>query len=362
MKNIFFVFIFSLSLIMLSCSNDNEAVESEYVSLSVPDYFPELTVDLENNPLSKSGVALGKKLFYDVRLSSDNSISCAECHNQPFAFTHHGHDISEGVQERTGTRNSQPIQNLAFMQDFTWVGGATDLWKQPRTPIVEPVEMDQDLEELVKELEQDKEYVTLFTKAFGSEDPVKIVNILKAFEQFMATMISSNSKYDSYKKGEIKLLDQEEKGRLVFEQKCASCHSGALQTDESYRNNGIGVNERFPDEVGRAAITLDNPFFTVEEAKQSTDYYKFKVPSLRNIEVTYPYMHDGRFYSLRKVLDFYDNDTEPYMQNMSTLDGSLQSNDVLGIDLSKEDKDALEAFLKTLTDEKFLQDENFKKN
>lgn len=350
-----------------SCSKDESYTALE-IQFEKPINFPETTYSFSDNPITTDGFILGRKLFYDTKLSLNNTISCAECHNQSHAFTHHGHDLSEGVHAGVfGTRNSQPIQNLAFMNDFTWDGAKDKLFDQPLIPITEAVEMDETMENVVAKLKQDAAYVNLFSKVFKIDNPINSITILNALSQFMGTLVSSNSKYDKYTRGEEggEFTDLEKKGLELFNQKCATCHSGELFTNQEYLNNGIGENPQIPTETGRARITSPNPFATVEELKERDDYYQFKVPSLRNVKVTFPYMHDGRIILLKTVLDFYDDDTFPMITKMKNLDERLISNnggvESLGIPMTEEEKEAILAFLETLTDYEFINDERFAK-
>ncbi len=350
------------------CSEHEIDIEPFEIAFKQPENFPEPTYNFKNNNITTEGFVLGRKLFYDNKLSLNNSISCAECHNQSHAFTHHGHNLSEGVHAGvTGTRNSQPTQNLAFMKDFTWDGSKNQLFDQPLIPITEKVEMDETMKNVVAKLKADAVYPELFQKVFQKEDAISSVNILSALEQFMGAMVSSNSKYDKYVRGEAggTFTELEKKGLVLFQQKCATCHSGELFTNQEYINNGIGENPALPTETGRARITSPNPFATVEELKQRDDYYQFKVPSLRNVKVTFPYMHDGRIVSLKMVLNFYDDDTFPKITKMKNLDDRLiqtvNGKEILGIPMTEEEKTAVLAFLETLTDYEFINDKRFAK-
>lgn len=351
---------------LVSCDQDDVYKEFK-ISLEQPVNFPTPTYNLEDNPITTDGFILGRKLFYDNRLSLDNGINCSECHNQSHAFTHHGHDLSEGVHPGVfGTRNSQPIQNLAYMKDFTWDGAKDKLWDQPTIPITEAVEMDETIPNVLEKLKIDETYQSMFSNVYSSENAINKANLLNAIGQFMAAMVSSNSKYDKYVRGEEggEFTTLEKEGLDLFQQKCATCHSGELFTNQEYINNGIGTNPRLPDETGRARISSSNPFATVEELKTSDDYYKFKVPSLRNVSRTFPYMHDGRIVLLKTVLDFYDDDVYPMITRMDNLDSRLISTDengdeTLGIPMTEDEKVAILAFLETLTDNEFINDERF---
>lgn len=336
-------------LLFSSCMNQEE----EYVqipnniNLKIPANFPEMEYDLSKNPLTEQGVALGKMLFYEGRLASDGIISCGFCHEQASAFTHHGHTTSHGVDGKTGFRNAQPIQNLAFFSEFTWDGAAIHLDLQPIIPITSDFEMNETIPSVISKLSSYKEYDSMFSNAFGDKE-VTSERILKALSQFMVTMISGDSKYDKVirKEENAQFTLKEQKGYETFNNKCASCHSGALFTDKSYRNNGIPVNPRFPEEEGRKRVS-----------GFADDFYKFRVPSLRNTEMSLPYMHDGRFGTLEDVLNFY---TDGMVENGSTVDPILRKADgSLGIDLTAKEKQHVIAFLKTLTDNTFLNDKRF---
>ncbi|MGY5351283.1 cytochrome-c peroxidase [Wenyingzhuangia sp. IMCC45533] len=352
--------LFIAVLFAFSCNKESaESIDGEYIEIQKPSNFPSFTYDFENNEFTQSKFELGKRLFYEGKLSLDNSVSCGTCHNQKDAFTHHGHDLSDGVGGTFGTRNTQPLQNMAFMNDFTWDGAIRHLDLQPLVPIESEVEMKESLRNVLKKLQDDQSYVSDFNKAFlKKETESNIINIrtlTQALSQFMNALISSNSRYDKYIRGEsmeVPYSDEEKAGLAIFKSKCAFCHSGELFTDQSYRNNGIGANPRLPNELGRGRVTDE------DNGVNSQDYYKFKVPSLRNIWVTNPYMHDGRMANINDVLNHYSDG----VKDMATLDPSLKSGDKLGISLTTEEKVLLKHFLKSLTDDEFLNDERFAEN
>lgn len=342
-----------LSLVLLglvtlfACSNSTET--ANYVpiplQLELPTNFPEIVYNLDNNPITDAGFELGKRLFYEGKLSSNGAIACAFCHEQAFAFTHHGHNLSHGVNGGIGLRNAQPIQNLAYQTSFMWDGAASHLDLQPILPITSELEMGETLSNVIVKLQQDSYYQAQFAKAFDGGE-VNTENMLKALSQFMLMMISSNSKYDKYVRQEdnVTLTALELDGLNTFQNKCSSCHASDLFTDQTFRNNGLPINPQLNDK-GRFNI-LEDP----------NDLYKFKVPSLRNVEVSYPYMHDGRFSTLEVVLDFYDSG----IVDNGNVDPSLQKADgTYGISLSAYEKESVIAFLKTLTDNQFLEDERF---
>lgn len=341
-KILFFIVTFAF----LSCQNDDsDYIEiNENLDFNIPDNLPDLAQDISLNYPTKKGFELGRKLFYDGRLSRDGTVSCAFCHEQASAFTHHGHDFSHGIDNLIGNRNAPAIQNLAFQTDYFYDGASNSLEMISIVPIHNPVEMDETLPNIVQKLKQDPAYVKLFSQAFDNGE-ITTGNMLKALGQFMTMMVSSNSRYDKYVRNESggNLNAQELQGLSLFQSKCASCHATDLFTDNSFKNNGLPPNPNLND-LGREVVT-----------GFESDRYKFKVPSLRNIELTAPYMHDGRFGSLQSVLNFYTNG----VSHSETLDPILNQNGALGIQISASEKEAIIAFLKTLTDEEYINNPLF---
>jgi len=306
------------------------------MELDVPSNFPQLA---QNVSVTKKGFELGRKLFYDGRLSADGTVSCSFCHEQGYAFTHHGHQFSHGINDQEGTRNAPAVQNMAFQSEYFYDGASNSLEMLSIVPIHNPIEMAETLETIANKLRTDREYVKLFGEAFDDAQ-VSSGNILKALSQFMGMMVSANSKYDKYVRNEPggSLTHQELSGMQLFRSKCATCHATDIFTDNSFRNNGLPPNP-FLNDKGREIVT-----------GFASDAYKFKVPSLRNVEKTAPYMHDGRFGSLESVFNFYVSG----VQQSATLDPQLTHGGVLGIPMTIDEKTAIIAFLKTLTDEEFL--------
>jgi cytochrome c peroxidase len=343
-SGLLWIFSFCIVLILSSCSDEViEPIEKdEAYSIESPSGFPKMTFDITGNPVTINGVALGKKLFYEGKLSRNNTISCGFCHIQEYAFTHHGHNVSHGIDDRLGIRNAPAIQNMAFLKNYTWDGVSHNLDERSLVPITTDFEMDSSLPEAVGKLNADAKYKQMFKAAFGDEN-ITGERILKAISQFMVTMVSADSKYDQYKKGQAAFTSEEIQGMNLFQQKCASCHSGELFTDESFRNTGMYYNVQF-DDRGRYRVTLD-----------WNDNMKFRVPSLRNIEYTAPYMHDGRFYTLDAVMNFYSDQVE----DNPNLDPQLKQNGHLGIPMNTQEKQVIIAFLKTLSDKKFISDPKF---
>ncbi|WP_054851547.1 cytochrome-c peroxidase [Olleya sp. ITB9] len=337
-----------LGLVTFFSCSDNSSQE-KYVpiplQMELPTNFPDLAYNLDNNPITDAGFELGKTLFYDGKLSSNGAIPCAFCHEQAFAFTHHGHTLSHGVNGAVGLRNAQPIQNLAYQTSFMWDGASTHLDLQPIIPLTSEVEMNETLSNVINKLQADSYYQEQFGIAFDDGE-VNSENMLKALSQFMLMMVSSNSKYDKYVREEddVTLTATELDGLNTFQNKCSTCHATDLFTDQTFRNNGLPVNPQL-DDKGRYNV-LENP----------DDLYKFRVPSLRNVEVSYPYMHDGRFSTLDAVLNFYDTNA---VDNGNVDPELLRPDGTYGITLSDYEKESLIAFLKTLTDTQFLEDERF---
>ncbi|MBA4853412.1 cytochrome c peroxidase [Emticicia sp. BO119] len=309
---------------------------------SVPTNFPRPTYHFDSNPLSRAGVELGKTLFYDSIISSDNTVSCGSCHQQSAGFTQHGHVLSHGVNDQLTKRNSMPLFNLAWSGSFGWDGGVHDLDFFAVSPITNPVEMNESLANVLEKLRSSPQYPALFKSAFGTEE-INTERFLKALSQFMLTMVSANSRYDHYMRYEgIEFTKTELEGMELFKKKCASCHSGELFTDFSFRNNGL-------------THLTENDFGQFEVNQNENDKFKFKVPSLRNLSYTAPYMHDGRFTTLEEVLEHYDSKVE----KTDFLDKALNKDGRLGIALTPDEKQKIMVFLKTLDDEDFVKNPIF---
>lgn len=311
---------------------------NENVVLEIPSYFPELTYDFAAYPLTNNGIRLGRKLFYDGRLSADNTIACAFCHLQENAFTHHGHALSHGINDKIGIRNTPSLNNMGFYTNFSWDGAIHQLDEFSIIPITTDFEMDETMENILQKLSADAGYKALFKKVYNT-DQINGRQVLNALSQFMVTMISASSPYDHVMQKRQRFTVEEEKGYALFQKNCASCHQGALQTDFSFRDNGLTYNPRTED-VGRMRVSLD-----------AKDSLKFRVPSLRNVELTAPYMHDGRFRTLEAVLKHYTEDLRPN----PNLDPAFKNADgSIGLRLNPDEQKAIIAFLKTLTDNDFI--------
>ena len=303
------------------------------VYIQIPKNWPKPNYNFKKNPLTEEGIRLGRELFYDPILSKDSTISCASCHLQATAFTHVDHDLSHGISGKIGTRNALTLQNLLWNSNFMWDGGINHIEVQPIAPITSEVEMDEKLSHVVAKLQNSEKYKMMFQNAFGT----KVITgqlTLKAVTQFMVTLISANSKYDRVVLQQESFTAMESKGYAIFRNNCASCHKEPLFSSNEFKNNGLKVDTTLKD-YGRMKITL-NP----------KDSLLFRVPTLRNIEFSYPYMHDGRFKTLNTVIKHYESGIE----NSVTLSKELQK----PIQLSPNQRTELIAFLKTLSDKEFL--------
>lgn len=324
--------------LFLSCGEPNQPDETLNVSFTVPDNFPQPNYDFSKNPITNEGFALGKKLFYDGILSKDGSISCGTCHIQSSGFSQHGHDLSHGIADRLTMRNTPAIQNVAWKKFFQWDGGVFNLDLFAVNPIIAHNEMDETLENVLAKLRKHSQYPGMFKSAFGTEE-ITSERFLQALSQFQLMFISAGSKYDKVKRNKgISFTAEEQEGYEIFKAKCAICHTEPLFSDESFRNTGLPVRNQ--NDKGRAMITLNDK-----------DVYSYIVPSLRNVMITAPYMHDGRFDNIDKVLNHYENG----MIDSPYLDSTFKKQNPAGIPLSNLDKTYLKAFLHTLTDQEFLQ-------
>ncbi|MFN5317856.1 MAG: cytochrome-c peroxidase [Bacteroidia bacterium] len=341
----FYVAITLTVLIFTSCRKDEQSdfeVNPTPVALDIPSSFPQALIPADN-PLTEEGIFLGRKLFYDPILSGDNTISCASCHMQNAAFVDAGTQFSLGVNGAVGTRNAMPLFNLAWGPGFFWDGGATNLESQVIGPITNPVEMHENLEHALNELKAHPEYPYLFFKAFGSNS-ITTANLMRAVAQFERTLISADSKYDRYLKGQATLTEQELNGLNLFTDMnkgdCNHCHAlGGLFTDFGYRNTGLDFD--YADE-GRYLITLNE-----------ADKGKFKTPSLRNIALTAPYMHDGRFATLMECIEHYNTGFVLH----PNLDPALAF--VNQGRMTPQEMQDIVAFLNTLTDSTFINNPKF---
>ncbi len=326
------LFIFFIGISSLLCSVKFKPNDEIHL-FSIPENWPIPVYDFNKMPLDSKIIDLGRHLFYDPILSLDNSVSCSSCHLSFTAFTHVDHALSHGIGDRIGTRNSPVLINLAWNKHFMWDGAINHLEVQAIAPITHPSEMGEDLLNVLAKLKQSKKYPSKFFHAFG-DSTISSKQLLLALTQFQLTLVSANSKYDKVKRKEEIFTKQEKSGYKLFQKHCASCHTEPLLTSGEFENNGLPIDNTLND-LGRGKIT-QNP----------SDNYTFKVPTLRNIEFSFPYMHDGRFKSLNEVIEHYSSG----ISHTPNLSSKLKN----GINLTSNQKVDIIAFLLTLTDKEFL--------
>ncbi len=354
MKTNYFILIIG-SILLFACKKDEEP--EAITNVAAPSYDPspyiiEYPIHFsppqlpEDNPLTEQGVKLGKMLFHETALSSDNSQSCASCHLQSAGFSD-PEQFSIGVEGLPGLRHAMSVFNMAWNDNgFFWDGRAAELRDQALLPIQDELEMDESLENVVQKLSDMDVYRNQFIRAFGSEE-ISPELISLALEQFMFSIVSVNSKYDRFLLGEETLTPAEERGRLLFFTEynpffpeesgadCAHCHSGINFENDQYMNNGLDSEAEITDEGRKNATGLEE------------DRGRFKVTSLRNIAHTAPYMHDGRFNTLEEVINHYNSG----IQNSNSVDPAILATQETGLMLSQEDIADLIAFLHTLSDD-----------
>lgn len=338
-----------LLFIAASCGPDEPLHNPTPLTLAYPSHFP--TPDLPaDNPLTVEGAKLGRHLFFDPRLSGDNTQSCNSCHSQEHGFAE-PFQFSTGIDGSTGTVNAMTLTNMAWQDFFFWDGRENSLEDQVQDPIVNPIEMHAQWPDVIAKLAQDPTYVELFDDAFGTDDPITRQNTAKALAQFVRTLVTGGSKLDQYVQGDYTFTPSEQLGFDIFNNEqgdCFHCH-GLATTGYQLGAHGLlqftnnGLDSVYAVGAGREFVTGD-----------PSDRGKFKVPSLRNVEYSYPYMHDGRFQTLAEVLDFYNMGGHP----SPTLDPNMKAAGV-GRNWSVAQKQGLLDFLKTFSDATFLTDTSF---
>ena len=304
--------------------------------ITIPEGFPNMTIP-ENNPITVEGVILGEKLFNDPILSANNNQACVNCHQKAFSFSD-PNQFSTGVDNIQGTRNASALINLGWNKKFNWDGGVSSLEEQAFEPVTNPIEMHNTWENVELSLNAHNEYPNLFKEAFNI-DYIDSNHVVKAIAQFERTLISANSKFDRFIAGEEQLTPSELSGYAIFNTEkgdCFHCHGTQMFMDNQFHNNALDT-EPFID-IG-LANTTDN----------INDYGKFKTPTLRNIEFSAPYMHDGRFATLEEVIEHYNSGG-----NYSSTVDPLMKKIGVGLQLSNQEKEDLIAFLKTLSDNNFI--------
>lgn len=352
-------FIFISSMLVISCCNDDHLIDIKAVDLTsipynpisfdiqTPDSFPIFEQPLDNK-MTVDGIELGRSLFYDPILSQDSTISCASCHLPSGSFTDNL-KVSLGVDGRTGSRSSMSLLNVGFYYNgLFWDGRTRTLEEQALLPIEDELEMNTTWPEVILKLKRHDIYPELFRKAFGIENTNGITkeNAAKALAQFERSLLSSgNSKFDKASRGRYVYTEQELLGFKIFfdtsplipDGECFHCHSAPLLTNNEYMNNGITEALEFEDFTSDAGLGAVSGVLI--------DNGKFRVPTLRNVEFSAPYMHDGRFETLEEVIDHYNSGGK----ESKGKDALLQP-----LGLNEEQKAALLAFLKTLSDEDFM--------
>ncbi len=325
----------SIIILLYACKKDVNLASN--VKEEIPSYFPPAYYNNTiNNPPTEQGFQLGRALFYDPILSIDSTISCASCHNIAHAFADHNLPISTGVGGAKGTRNSPALFNLQWNKSFMWDGGINHIEVMSLAPLTNPLEMQNtSMSDVINRLSKSTKYQQAFELVFPNKE-INDQNLFFALAQFMAKLNSVDSKYDQVRQGKAVFTAAEADGYLVFKTNCAICHQEPLFTDYSFRNNG--TDSSFIDK-GRYLITLN-----------TDDLGKFKVPSLRNVAITYPYMHNGKLKNLEDVITQYENP-----QISATIDPFL----LKPIQLTVAQKANLIAFINTLTDYTFIANPKF---
>ena len=309
------------------------------ISFTVPPGFPPPQYNFAANPLTEEGFQLGKKLFFDGRLSADGNFDCGSCHQPVAAFTTFEHDRSHGYNNSHTLRNAPGLFNLAWLTEYNQDGSDKTLDDVYRKHITAPTEMGESITNVLNKLKADANYRTMFKAAFG-DDNITEERLHKALTQFVINLVSAESKYDKVKRGEATFTTEEQTGYTVFQAKCATCHKEPMFTDYTYRNNGLEIDAALNDH-GRMRVTSN-----------SADDLKFRVPSLRNTELTSYYSHDGRLSVFRMMIQHYRNGIVP----SPTLDPLLTN----GIQLTNAEENALVAFIRTLSDSTFLNNSRYR--
>jgi len=343
--------LFMLMLSTLSFRAGSSRASDPY-PLNYPAYFGNRFVIPADNPITREGVRLGRALFYDPLLSSNGKVSCATCHQQDKAFSD-GFRFSIGVDSLVTRRNSMSLANLLWVKNLFWDGRSHSLEDQASIPMFDVHEMNQPADLSAMKLRSDKYYQQLFQDAFGDR---KITGdrLIKALAQFERTLISAGSPYDHYLTGAYTPSQEEQRGLDLFmghnassaaQVNCSHCHGSPRLMVELFHNNGL---DKEPTDHGREDVTQDR-----------ADRGRFRVPTLRNIAVTAPYMHDGRFETLRQVLDHYSDHVQTSETLSSFIADAAASDGRSGYLLTDRQKNDIIAFLNMLTDTTFLTNPDF---
>ena len=337
-----FSYIFILVLLFACQVKDDDVTEIAANGdqlLSIPMGFPPMEFP-EDNGLTQARWKLGKRLFFEKRFSIDKSISCASCHQPDLAFSDNK-AFSLGAYNRKGVRNSPSLANVGYHPVLLREGSVPTLEMQVLVPIQEHNEFNHNILEIVKDLQKDSTYVVMSIEAYNRD--IDAFTITRALANFQRTLISGNSKYDQYAYQQIQsALDSDEKKGmdLFFSERtnCASCHGGFNFTNYSFENNGL---DSVYKDIGRQRFT-----------NEVDDEALFKVPSLRNVELTSPYMHDGRFVNLYEVIEHYNKGGKNHKH---------KSKLIKPLGLTAQEKESLLAFLNSLTDFDFINNSKWEK-
>ncbi len=333
--------ILNVILFLVFISYSFIVVVTEKHPFYIPKHFPKPYYQFKDVPQGRLRFELGRTLFYDPALSRDSSISCATCHLQYSSFTHIDHPVSHGIDGRIGNRNSPVMINLAWNKFFHWDGGVIHLNAQAINPLTHPKEMDMDIVELLKRLNNSSFYRKRFYAAFG-DSVITTPLLMRGIANFSVALVSANSKYDKVilKEEGVEFSDQEQRGYDLFKKYCNACHTEPLFNSHDFKKNGLELDPELKD-FGRMGIT-----------ERRADSMLFKIPTLRNVEFSFPYMHDGRIQKLKEVIEHYSS--------LSTGNKNV-SKELKKIKkpFTEEQKKDLLAFLKTLTDKEFLYNKDF---
>lgn len=338
---------------------DAKSVERRYERLS-REGWPKPVLVFSNGVNVDAEIALGRVLFYDESLSADGKVSCGSCHTSYTAFAHVDHKLSHGVFDREGRRNAPALMNLAWQSGFMWDGAIQHLELQSMAPIAAHTEMGMSLQNYLNGIKQNPRYQSLFAVAYPNQ-PISLPLALKAIARFELTFVSDQSRYDSMRRQQISFTQQENRGYALFQKFCAACHAEPLFTRPGYEYNGWADGLKGIDSVGAGLSVLDRGRALVTGLV--ADAYHMKIPTLRNVEVSFPYMHNGGFQSLYQVVKNYSGKRlvvrgDGGGSGISGDSGEGQRK-VIDISLDANDRVDLVAFLMTLTDRKFLYSKDF---
>lgn len=341
-------------LLMQSAFHTAEPL-NEPVKLNYPTYFGNRTYENPKNPLTKQGIALGRMLFYEKALSANGNISCGSCHQQDRAFTD-GKKFSEGTDGKLTSRNAMALVNLLWVDNFFWDGRSKGLENQSVVPLTDPHEMGQQLDVSARKLQSLAKYPPMFKESFGT-DKITGTYITYALAQFERTLISADSKYDQYLQGKYQPAASELRGIDLFfgndkkqeplmrRRTCGHCHGGPKTFSELFHNNGLDGS--FQD-LGRATFT-----------GLPADNGRFRVVTLRNIALTAPYMHDGRFETLEEVIDHYSDHIKESATLSPFLREGMENSNKIGFQFTRQEKEDIVNFLHLLTDSSFVNNPVF---